>query len=239
MSGQISRLKHQRIAAELAREIRGGRFPNGTQLPGEHALADRFDVSRTTVRQALAELGDQGLIDTHCGKGSFVTFDDGEIDDRFGWTRALAEHGVCTTTQILRLALVSEPELARRLNVPVTEFVAVDRVRSIVDGPAISFECSRIPAVGRLRTLPERGLSDSLYTDLRSVGLVPARGEEWADLARLDETTAELLDRVPGEWFMRTRRLSFDADGDFVEHVESLLDPGRFRLHLRFGWATG
>jgi GntR family transcriptional regulator len=235
MSGQAARLKHQRIAAELADEIHRGRLANGTQLPGEHALANRFDVSRTTVRQALAELGSQGLIATRSGKGSFVTFDDREIDDRFGWTRALADHGVRTTTRTVRLALVSEPDLAWRLRLPSPEFVAVDRVRSIADGPAVSFECSRIPALDHLRTLPERGLSDSLHTDLRSAGLIPAGGEEWADLAQLDDAAAGLLGRAPGEWFLRTRRRSFDADGRFVEHVESLLDPARFRLHLRFG----
>jgi GntR family transcriptional regulator len=100
----------------------------------------------------------------------------------------------------------------------------------------VSFERSRVPAVGRLRTLPERGLTESLYTALHDEGLVPARGEEWVDLGSLTEQEAQLLDRSPGERFLRARRLSRDAGGHFVEHVSSLLDPDRFRLHLRFGW---
>jgi GntR family transcriptional regulator len=235
MSGQVSRLKHQRIVEELSRDIRAGRLRDGAQLPGEHALADRFDVSRNTVRQALAELGSRGLVDTHSGKGSFVTFDNRAINDRLGWTRALAEQGVPMTTTVVRLALVSEPELADRLGLPSAEFVAVDRVRSVVDGGVISLERSRIPAVGDLRALPERGLGDSLYAVLRAEGLVPEHGEEWVDLVPLAEPDARLLGRQPGERFLRTRRLSRDAAGEFVEHVESLLDPDRFRLHLRFG----
>jgi GntR family transcriptional regulator len=232
-------LKYERIVAELARDIRGGRLPRGAQLPGEHELATRFDVSRNTVRQALAELGDRGLIATRSGKGSFVTFDDRPLDDRIGWTRALAEQGVSTTTTVARLELVCEPELAQRCGVPSAEFLAVDRIRSVVDGSVISVERSRLPAVGELRTLPERGLRQSLYDVLRAVGLVPENGEEWVELVRLTDAEAELLGRAPGEPFLRTRRLSRDHAGQFVEHVESLLDPDRFRLHLSFGATPG
>lgn len=235
MSGQVARLKHQRIAAELATDIRVGRLPRGARLPGEHALASRFDVSRNTVRQALAELGSQGLIATHSGKGSFVTFDDRTIDDRLGWTTALAEQGVRTVTAVVRLEVVCERDLADRFGLPSAEFVAVDRVRSIVDGRPISYEQSRIPAVNRLRSLPERGLTDSLYAELHAEGLVPAHGDEWVDVVRLTSVEAALLDRDPGEQFLRARRLCRAADGTFVEHVQSLLDPDRFRLHLRFG----
>jgi GntR family transcriptional regulator len=236
--GRSARLKHQRIVAVLSREIRAGALPDGAQLPGEHALADRFDVSRNTVRQALAELCSAGLVDTHSGKGSFVTFDHRAVDDRLGWTRALAEEGVRTATTVVRLALVTEPDLAERLDLRSAEFVAVDRVRSIVDGPPISFERSRVPAEGELRALPERGLPDSLHDVLRAAGLVPVCGEEWVELVELTEPEAALLAKAPGERFLRARRVSRDSAGRFVEHVDSLLDPGRFRLHLRFGGAV-
>ena len=231
MSGH---LKHERIVEQLAKDIRVGRLPNGSQLPGENALAAQFSVSRNTVRQALTELGNQGLIATHSGKGSFVTFDDRTIDDRLGWTRALAEQGVCTVTKVVRLELLDDPELASRLDVP-GPFVAIDRVRSIVDGNPISLERSRIPAVGALRELPTRGTVDHIYDDLRSVGLVPETGEEWVELARLTAEEASLLGRAEGERFLRTRRLTRDENGRFVEYVESVLDPDRFRLYLTFG----
>ena len=65
-------LKHERISATLAAEITAGRLAPGAQLPGEVALAQRFGVSRTTVRAALAELSEAGLLATRTGKGSFV-----------------------------------------------------------------------------------------------------------------------------------------------------------------------
>jgi GntR family transcriptional regulator len=235
MSGQVPRLKHERIVDALAKDIRGGRLPRGAQLPGEHALAASFDVSRNTVRQALTELSNRGLIATQSGKGSFVTFDGRTLDERLGWTKALAEHGVDTVTTLVRLELVVEPELAERLDVPSPEFVAVDRVRAVVDGAPISYERSRIPAIGALRELVEHGLDGSLYAPLHAAGLVPQQGEEWVELVRLTDEQAGHLRREPGERFLCTRRCSRIAAGDFVEYVESLLDPDRFRLHIAFG----
>ncbi|GAA3438921.1 GntR family transcriptional regulator [Kutzneria kofuensis] len=229
------RLKYEQIADQLARDIRRGRLPRGARLPGEHVLASRFAVSRNTIRQALAELGSRGLIATHSGKGSFVTFDGRPLDDRIGWTRALAEQGVHTTVAVIRLELVTDKEMAERFRLDDDEFVAVDRVRTIVDGPAISFECTRVAAGDRLRKLPESGLDGSLYDVLRAEGLVPEQGEEWVELGRITEVEAAVLGRTPGERFLRARRLCRDRNGVFVEHTESLLDPDRFRLHLKFG----
>ncbi|CAM3295173.1 GntR family transcriptional regulator [Kibdelosporangium persicum] len=234
MSDRVGRLKHERIVEQLAKEIQSGRLAHGARLPGENALAARFSVSRNTVRQALTQLGNQGLIATHSGKGSFVTFDDRPIDDRLGWTRALADQGV--RTAVVRVDLVEDVGLAEWVGgLESAEFVAVDRLRSTVDGSPVSFERSRVPAIGTLRELPSRGLEGSLYDELRAVGLVPDSGEEWCDLARLSAADAQLLGRPEGERFLRTRRLTRDANGQFVEHVESLLDPDRFRLHLVFG----
>jgi GntR family transcriptional regulator len=93
----------------------------------------------------------------------------------------------------------------------------------------------RVAAIGRLRGLPESGVDGSLYDVLRAEGLVPEQGEEWVELGRISEVEAAVLGRTPGERFLRARRLCRDHNGVFVEHTESLLDPDRFRLHLKFG----
>jgi GntR family transcriptional regulator len=68
--GRAVERKHERIVAALEAEIRTGLVKRGAQLPGEVALARRFQVSRNTVRSALAELCRAGLIATRTGKGS-------------------------------------------------------------------------------------------------------------------------------------------------------------------------
>lgn len=236
MAGRAHALKHRSIAETLAREIRTGLLKRGSRLPGEHALAARFSVSRNTIRSALTELSREGLIATHSGKGSFVTFDGRPLDDRLGWARALADQGVSTETKVLRLERVNDPDLADRLGVDSSSFFAIDRVRTLTQGAAVSLERSRIPDVDGLLDLPARGLiGGSLTATLASVGLVAEHGEEWVSAGPLDDADAAELERRPGEWFLRARRVSWTATGELVEHVESLLDPQRFQLHLRFG----
>ncbi|MGN6404585.1 FadR/GntR family transcriptional regulator [Sinomonas sp.] len=60
------------VLAELRSEIESGRLPVGTKLPAEAALAARYGVSRSVVREALRSCAALGLTETHTGKGTFV-----------------------------------------------------------------------------------------------------------------------------------------------------------------------
>ncbi|MGR3935814.1 GntR family transcriptional regulator [Streptomyces sp. BRA346] len=233
-------LKHQRIAGVLAREIHSGALEPGSRLPGEHALTRRFAVSRNTVRQALDELSKRGLISTHAGVGSFVTFDGGLLDNRLGWTRALADQGARVSTEVLRLEAVRDERLAGELGIEGAEFLALDRLRILPEGTPVSLERSRVPLLPALADVPLRGLVDgSLTKTLAAAGVRATHGDEWASVSGLDADQAGLLRRAEGDLFLRTRRVSRGADGSVVEHVTSLLDPARFQLHLGFGEPPG
>jgi GntR family transcriptional regulator len=230
------RLKHQRITVALEKEIRSGRVPRGTRLPGELALARRFGVSRTTVRTALAELNEAGLITTRTGKGSFVLFDGRPLDDRHGWAHALAAQGVETRTRVLRIALSREDDLAALPGLGSPGVIVIERVREIAPRTVVSYERSCVPAIGELRDLPERGLlGGSLTEALNRAGLYAEHGEQRLSGRKIDDREAALLRREPGEWFLSTRRTTWAADGTFVERVDSLLDPEHFQLSLNFG----
>jgi GntR family transcriptional regulator len=56
----------------LAEEIAAGRWAVGERLPSEPSICDHFKVSRTTVRQALAELESEGVIRREKGRGTFI-----------------------------------------------------------------------------------------------------------------------------------------------------------------------
>lgn len=226
------RLKHERIAATLAREIRAGALPR--RLPGEKALAERFAVSRNTVRAALADLGEAGLIVTRSGKGSYVSYDGHGLDTRNGWAQALQDRGVETSTELVRCAELEDHALAARLGRGSAAFVAVDRVRRVASRP-VSFERSRIPLTDATRAICRRGLTDdSLTRTLAAAGLVGAGGEQWVSARPLTAEEARVLGRDPHEVFLHSRRVTWGLDGGLVEHVDSVLDPARFQLHFTF-----
>jgi GntR family transcriptional repressor for pyruvate dehydrogenase complex len=72
----IEPVKSTRIYAEIVRQIKGlvsdGRLKSGDRLPPERDLAERFRVSRTSVREALRALETTGLIEIRAGEGAFV-----------------------------------------------------------------------------------------------------------------------------------------------------------------------
>jgi len=228
------RLKHEEIAAVLAREIRAGELPTGDQLPGETALAERFSVSRNTVRAALSELGRAGLISTRSGKGSYVTFDGRPLNVRLGWARALQEQGVDATVTVLALDRIDDPALAAELALDSPHFLRLDRLRTIGAG-AVSRESSRIPVSDAvLEAVTVESAAGSLTAVFRSAGLVAATGEQWVEVRPLGAENAELLGHQPDDLFLWSRCVTRTSAGDVVECVESYLDPAHFRLHFEF-----
>ncbi|VWX61558.1 conserved hypothetical protein [Burkholderiales bacterium 8X] len=81
--------RYQQLSAVLAREIGEGRYAIGSLLPPEPQLCQRFSVSRHTVREAVRQLCDLGLVSRHQGIGTVVRASRGEKQ----YTAALASLG--------------------------------------------------------------------------------------------------------------------------------------------------
>jgi GntR family transcriptional repressor for pyruvate dehydrogenase complex len=65
------------VARQLGAAIRGGDYLPGARLPSEKELAERFDVSRMVVREAMSRLKSDELIETRQGLGAFVSAEPG------------------------------------------------------------------------------------------------------------------------------------------------------------------
>src|SRR5215813_8997128 len=73
---ELGPIKSTRIYEEIVRQVKQliaeGRLKSGDQLPPERDLAEKFLVSRTSVREALRALESVGLIEIRPGEGTFV-----------------------------------------------------------------------------------------------------------------------------------------------------------------------
>jgi GntR family transcriptional regulator len=65
-------LVYTMIADDIAAQIQVSRLIPGQRLPAEHELAAEYGVARMTVRRAMRELRERGLVRTVTGKGTFV-----------------------------------------------------------------------------------------------------------------------------------------------------------------------
>jgi GntR family transcriptional repressor for pyruvate dehydrogenase complex len=69
--GTVQALPH-RVAAVLGKEISSGELPPGARLPTEQQLTEKFGVSRNVIREAIAQLRADGMIEARQGIGAFV-----------------------------------------------------------------------------------------------------------------------------------------------------------------------
>ena len=64
---------YQQLMQRIRSDIEKGDYPIGSRIPPEHELEKTYQVSRVTVRRALAELTENGLLERKQGKGTFVS----------------------------------------------------------------------------------------------------------------------------------------------------------------------
>lgn len=110
---------YRQVSAALEARVRAGELAPGDALPKEGALAQEFGVNRLTVRQALGELAQRGLIRTVHGRGSFVAEPAIRYDisgaREASLTRAMRETGRTVRQQLLRTQRDEDAEVRRRL----------------------------------------------------------------------------------------------------------------------------
>jgi len=131
-----------RLADSLRRDILANRMPPGHKLPSESELQGNFGVSRITVRQALASLHAEGLIEKVNGKGSYVTRPN-ELPDMgplIGFYEHMRKQGRNAIGRILSVRTVSAPTAAAHaLGVPAGHPLLAMRPLRLVDGKPLAF----------------------------------------------------------------------------------------------------
>src|ERR1700758_5029007 len=117
---------YERVESVLAGDIADGSLPPETQLPSEDGLIDRFKVSRTTVRKAIQNLVERGLVEVRRGKGTFVTQPkiSQELTELTGFVEDMQALGRQATARLLEQQIVPAGEdVARHLAVTVGTLV--------------------------------------------------------------------------------------------------------------------
>lgn len=131
----------------LRQNIVRGEWQPDDMLPSEVELMERYNVSRITVRQALDELVNEGLIYRQRGRGTFVAHPtvDQALTRIISFTEDMRQRGFIPGTEVLFSGLEpAPPEVAEKLQLePGTELVRLDRLR-LADNEPMSMEESHL-----------------------------------------------------------------------------------------------
>ncbi|MFT3859963.1 GntR family transcriptional regulator [Micropruina sp.] len=225
--------KYYRVKQELLGLIAD--LAPGTAVPTERELAARFDTSRTTVRQAIAELVVDGRLARTQGSGTFVAQPKlMVVRPLTSFSQDLAAEGWRPGSVVLDISQVpASIEAAERLQVPPNTLVhRVERLRTAAEEP-IAHEVALLP--GPLPELAERlAEHESLYRTLReSYGIALATAEDTVETVLADPITADLLGVDTGLPLLLINRTGWDAHGRSVEWSTGRFRGDRFRFVSR------
>jgi GntR family transcriptional regulator len=225
------------VASRAEELIASGAWREGDRLPPERQLCRDFDVSRSTLRQALGELEARGLISRHQGRGTFVTRPRVQlpIAGAFSISEAMRQNGMLITTRVLGVQVIeASRQLASDLAcLPGDRLVLIERLRSGNGEPMVLDTAYLREAL--FPGLTEADLEHrSLYEILRADhGRVVAEAQETIEPVILTPRECQLLGVPQHTTALLTRRITTDASGVVVSLGQVLLRGDRSRYLFR------
>jgi GntR family transcriptional regulator len=226
---------HAQIEDWLAGAIAAGQLAAGDRLPPEHDLAEWLQVSRMTLRHALSELAQRGLVTRTVGRhgGTFVAEPkiEQDVTTLAGFSEQLRRHGMVAGARVLAATqLPAGPAAAAALELADGEEVFEVRRLRLADGRPMVLEHSQFPA--RLfGGLLDCRLDGSLYELLAErFGQRPHRAKESFEPVIAGVRESEALEVEEGAPLMLVERIAYSPSGRPLEYARDLLRGDRTKV---------
>ena len=228
------------VKAHIRERIEAGAFEDG-RIPPEVELADELGVSRTTVRDALSRLENEGAIYRRQGAGTFVNEQGLQIRSRleeiWSYTQVLEDHGYAPSVEVTSETIGAPDDVT-------IEALKLDEGDEILSVEKLFLEDDE-PVILTTNRIPTKVLADSDYSDDESLPLYEFI-EDHSERAlsyylseiipvALDEDTAAKLGVEPGTVAISFDEVGFDQANEPIVRATSYFrdDLLRFRLIRR------
>lgn len=236
----------QKLANKLARRIASGRYPLGSTLPTEFALAETEKVSRNTVRSALQELKARGLIERQAHNGTRVISTGGaeNFHQKLSSIRDLDEFGHNYGRRVTDIDFVTaDKRLALAINCPVgatfLRFVNV-RTSGEADDPAVV--CTKVfinTAYGEIVTMAREHPETLIITFIEELFHKHCtQVKQSIQAVALPDNVAKILGATAGEPALRILRHYLDAKEQVLEISVSYHPGHRYAFNMTLGKGT-
>lgn len=227
---------YQQIFMILKARIGAGELNPGDLLPGEHELCAELGVSRITVKRALNDLADAGLVVRERGRGTRVAHaPDYQIVNATleGWLENVSAMGRDTSVTVLDFGyLPATGEIAAALSVaPGTPVQRAVRVRRLKGRP-MSHLVTHVPEeIGRQYRREDLG-NRPLLKLLERAGITVASASQTISATLADPDVAAALEVPAGSPLIEVRRVVHDSGERAVEMIRALYRPDVYRFAM-------
>lgn len=217
------------VSTRLEAAIRSGRIAPGARLENEIAIGQRLGLSRPTVRRAIQELVDKGLLVRRRGIGTQVV--QGQVTRQVELTSLYEDLQTAhhePGTKVLTHELVPATDVvAEGLGVAQGEEVVFVRRQRSTDGVPVAVLENYLP--GEFSDITTEQLeSRGLYQILRARGVTIRIAKQKIGARRATGDESELLDIDKGGAVLTMERIAFDSSGRAVEFGHHCYRPDMY-----------
>ncbi|CDO17920.1 UbiC transcription regulator-associated domain pr otein [Streptococcus gallolyticus] len=223
-----------RIHDAIKKEIDGGVWEIGQRLPSERDLADDYEVSRMTLRQAITLLVEEGILERRVGSGTYVASH--RVQEKMRGTTSFTEivhsQGKMPSSQLISYQRkpANETEI-QQLQLKATDTVVrMERVR-FADNVPLVFEVASIPEK-LIQSFNQEDITEHFFQTLTDNGYEIGKSQQTIYAKNASERVANYLKVPKNHAVLALTQVSYFTDGRPFEYVHSQYVGDRFEFYL-------
>lgn len=226
---------YAQLKARILDDIRNGTLKPGARIASQRELSEQFAMSHMTVRRALNDLLNAGVIYTIPGKGMYVSTSEkveAESGPFVSFTEEMQQRGLQSSSMLLESTVIlANTALAKIFNIETDARVIVLHRLRLADGEPIALQKAHLPYARFPDLLTHDFSVESLYDVLRhKYGIKFARSNYSVEAALAEAWEAERLHLALPVALLITEQTTEDHDGTVIEHVRSAYRGDRYKI---------
>jgi GntR family transcriptional regulator len=224
---------YHQLEEYIKQQIENGSLEEECVIPSEREYAERFQISRMTVRQAINNLVSEGYLNRQKGRGTFVTKKkvEQELQGMTSFTEDMLSRGMTPSSILLSFQILpADKKTALALRIEETDSIyKIKRIR-LADGAPMALETAYIP-VEIVPGLTEENSNLSLYQYIEeNLALSISEATQEIEASTADNIDAETLEIKFGDPILLIERISYLQEGIPFELVKSTFRADRYRF---------
>lgn len=230
----MPKTKYEHIYQELLERINSQQYQPNTFIPSEHTLVKEFSASRNTIRRAILQLIDKGIVQAIHGKGVLVigkntddsVFSIGKIES---FTETTVRNNLPFTTQLIQFEIITITEqLALQTGLPLgKKSYHIKRVRSLNGKNLILDESFFLADI--VKDLNETICQSSIYNYLENtLGIVITMSKRKISCRLAKQSDQQWLPQGQGSYLMIVEGNVYEKNGTQFEYTISKHIPEYF-----------
>ena len=227
---------YYQLKNDFIKKIANGTWKAGECISSERELCEIYGVSRMTIRQAIGELVQEGILTIKKGKGTFVCEQKVNQKDMMSFTEMIKQSGRVLETKVVEFEIIDTPEDIQDIFI-LDKLYKITRKR-IVDNECIALETVYIP-VDYCGHVNKEMLEGSLYKILEQFGYLITNSNSSIVAVNVNDEIRNLLECEKDEPILKVISKTFTSADKLLFLEEAFYKSDKFTLQVNISRKEG